>query len=154
MARRKRVTINGELYDFDDAEKDVVIQRTLLNIWKGVPGYADKCMNAQCIIENKSLFPHPVLAASVRASRVFIIDRPGHAVRYLLNKKDRELIHQHDEVKVGQPGTLHLYAPMGKQRRGQDTGSGRTGRNTGQFRDPPLPRGEEARLRAAVGALK
>ena len=106
-----RVLIGDERYQVTDARRDVVIERSLLDVWRGRPGVAGECMNARCIIRNAELFPHPVLATSVIKSRVYVIDRPGHVVRYVLGKRDQDLVASHDEESIAAPGTLTLQAP-------------------------------------------
>ena len=149
-----RTRIDGVLYPYDDAKKDVELQREIMDVWKGRPGEAGKCMNAVCIERNKNLFPHPVLAVSVIKSRVYILDSLDHAVRYTLSDRDSRLIEQHDTIAVGQPGTLTLRAPKGHNVKGavHSTKAGRSGpHNANGQKNKPLARGEQARVVAAVG---
>jgi hypothetical protein len=152
----RRTRVDGILYPYDDAKKDVTIERDLVDVWKGVPGNATECMNAQCIIRNKAKFPHKVLAASVIKTRVFIFDSPNHLVRYVLSSQDSRLIEAHDSKAIGQPGTLRLRAPHGHDVAGDSHGakdSRPSGPHSGT-RDKSLVRGEKARVLAAVGAGK
>lgn len=154
-AAKTRTRIDGVLVAHDDAKTDVTIKRQMVDIWKGRPGEAGKCMNAVCITRNKKLFPHPVLGVSVVKSRVFILDKPDHAIRYVLSAHDAELIEKHDTIAVGEPGTLVLRAPHGPKKSGAIHGNtpGRGGpHRVGGKYDKPLARGEQARVMAAVGA--
>lgn len=149
-----RTRIDGILYPYDDAKKDVTIERELIDVWKGEPGNASKCMNAQCIMRNKAKFPHKVLAASVIKTRVFIFDSPEHVVRYTLTGAASRDISVHDTDAIGKPGTLVLKAPRGHDVAGDSHGakeSRPSGPHSGT-RDKPLVRGEKARILAAVGS--
>ena len=175
----RRVRIDGHLYTYDDATEDVTITRELVDIWQGKRGNAEKCMNARCIVRNHDAFPHPVLAAAVIKTRVYIIDQlateddghvtryliaprrrnkinpnttVGHVVRYTLGQHDQRLIHDHDASGIGQTGTLTLRAPNSTNKGGTSHESkSRRGQDTGKNRKS-LGRGERARLIAAVGA--
>lgn len=150
-----RVNIEGTMFPYDDAKKDVVLERSLMDIFRGVPGVAGKCMNAQCVMRLKADFPHPVLGVSVLKARVYVIDSPNHVVRYTLSKADSQLIGEHDEKAIGEPGILVLRAPRPSDRKGVKRGSGEHGGSFGPNRGPgkPMHRGEKARVKAAVGAL-
>jgi len=158
MPKRKvakhRVNIDGGYYPYDDATEDVKIQRELVDIWNAQPGKADACMNHHCIIRNRDSFPHPVIAASVIKTRVYIFDSPDHVVRYIMSAKDAELVGHHDTLKIGETGTLVLHAPVGKEVGGShhDRPGRPRGKNTGT-RGKGLARGERARIAAAVGAV-
>jgi hypothetical protein len=139
---------------YDDATQVVEVPRTLMDIWRGVPGSADKCMNAQCIERNAQLFPHKVMGVSVSKSRVFILDSHDHAVRYFISKRESQLIQGHDEEGVGEPGTLRLMPPPAAKRAGVTHKSQHTDHKTTRdgSRTYGLSRGEGARVLAAVGA--
>jgi hypothetical protein len=165
-ARRVRIGSLSEdgvswLIPYHDARQDVVVERKMVDIWKGNPGVAGDCMNAQCILRNKDVFPHAVFLASVMKSRVFIVDRvtkdgePAHAVRYILGAVDGADIARHDVLKTAVPATLTLKAPRGARRTGASSGG--TTKPSGPHtttRNSPVSRGEKARLLAAVGALR
>jgi hypothetical protein len=154
-AKHYRVGIDGSFYPYSDATQDVTIKRELVDLWSGQPGKADACMNHHCIIRNAKAFPHPVIAASVVKSRVYIFDTPNHVIRYVLSDADQRLIGKHDTLKIGDTGLLRLQVPGAKDQ-------GRTARGKGK--DAPsspvqkpghlrksLGRGEKARIAAAVG---
>lgn len=150
--RSPKARIAGDLYRYSDAKKDVVIERKLVDVWKGKAGAANECMNARCILRNRAKFPHKVLAVSVLKSVVYVIDSPEHAVRYIVGSRDRDLIAQHDETAKSEPGTLVLHAPNGSDKAGRERKRGTPVRGkTGRY-NRPLVRGEAARLLAAVGA--
>ena len=170
MAQVRRVRIGedegfaGWLVPYTDAKKDVVIRRELIDIWKGNPGKATDCMNAQCINRNANLFPHAVFASSVIKSRVYIVDKvsrkdggtPAHVVRYTLSARDGNRIAQHDVLRTAIPATLTLKAPRGGDKAGATHGarprpSGKHNPGKGSL---PLTRGEKARLLAAVGSAR
>lgn len=153
IGNKRRIKIDGELVEYDDAKRAVTIKRSLLDIWKGRAGIAGKCMNARCILRNKAKFPHKVLGVSVTRARVFVIDKIDHAVRYILSPKDRLLIKNHDEFSVGEPGTLTLYPPKSSLAAGVTHSSqhrAHTSRRNNKLRKK-LCRGERARVMAAVG---
>lgn len=153
---KRRVRIDDDFYVYNDATKPVTVKRKAIDIWKGNVGKAGKCMNAHCIIRNRYKFPHPVLGVSVIRSRVFVIDAPGHAVRYFLSKKDSVLIRAHDEKALGMTGNLTLHVPELRKRAGTTHISQHrphTSKRDGRLRKR-LARGERARVLAAVGALQ
>jgi len=153
--RSRRVRIDDILYPYDDAKEDVDIDRSLMDIWKGKRGRAGECMNWQCIMRQTKAFPHPVLAASVIGSRVYILDSFEHAVRYTLTESESAKIAQHDELGVASPGTITLRAPRGVAKKGSDHRSrGIIKRNYNGKHTQTLPRGEKARLIAVVGAIE
>lgn len=146
------MNIDGTMFYYDDAKQPVKITRTLMDVFRGKPGVAGECMNAQCIIRNKAKFPHKVLGVSVVKSRVYVIDTPEHAVRYTLGEKDSLLIANHDENAIGQPGELTLRVPRikkGTSTSGTSWGDRKNKARRGKGK--PLPRGERARIKAAVG---
>lgn len=154
-----RVRVDGMLFPYDDATKDVTLDRSMMDVWKGQPGKPGECMNAVCIMRSKRKFGHKVLGASVFGSRVYIFDTPDHLIRYILSEKDTRLVNAHDEHALSQPGTLRLLAPRGHDKGGTPHGghdtrpNPKTGadRTTGK-RKKVLARGERARVIAAVGA--
>jgi hypothetical protein len=159
----QRIRIGDDLVDYDDAKRDVKIRRELIDIWKGDPGKAGECMNAQCIRRNKRTFPHPVWAVSVLKSRVFIVDKvdrregvPLHAIRYVLSAKDGDEIAQHDILGSAIPATLTLRAPKGRDVKGTEhpTNNERLRPRNEKPKGLPVSRGEKARLLAAVGVMK
>lgn len=153
---KRRIKIEGTYFPYDDAKKDVSIKRTLVDVWKGKPGSANECMNAQCVMRNKRKFGHKVLGVSVIKSRVYILDSPDHVIRYTLSERDSRLIAQHDEEALGQPGTLVLRAPRGHNKAGavHSTKRGRSGQHnpSSKKQNHPMALGEKARVMAAVGA--
>jgi hypothetical protein len=149
-----RVRIEGVLYPYRDATQDITIKRELIDIWKGEPGKAGACMNQQCIIRNKRAFPHKVLAASVIKTRVFILETPKSAVRYILSAKDGQEIAQHDILASARPATLVLRAPRGSKIGGSRYRATGSGGHNPRGKGKPLAKGEQARLLAAVGAMK
>lgn len=71
-----------------DAKSFVRLSRTEADVIRGKPGVALACANAQCAMDNKGLFPHPVYLAEFTRSSAYIVDRlnrqgqPTHCVRY------------------------------------------------------------------------
>lgn len=171
-AVERRIRVGDWLVPYDDADQEVVVERTLADILSATPGDAAECMNSRCIRaqRNRHVFPHPVYAVSTIKTRVYIIDQlddggePAHAVRYELTERDRKLIDAHDKHGEGETGELRLripYDPKGSPRRkaaaaaGRFEGGGRysgTGKHTRNTR--PLPLGQKRRLVAAVGLNK
>jgi len=154
VGKKRKTTIADALVEYDDAVRPIEVPRSLVDVWKGQPGVAGKCMNAQCIMRNKKLFPHKVLAVSVIKSRVFIMDTHDHAVRYVLSRKDSRAIQAHDEEALGQPGTLTLRPPAPSNAAGITYSSQHRphkSKRGGQLKKT-LSRGEKARVAAAVGA--
>ena len=159
MAKQLRIRIDGELYQYTDAKKDVTVHRSLVDVFTGKKGVASECMNAQCLTaktknaeRNRQAFPHPVIAVSVIATCAYIIDRPGHAVRYKLSKSATKDVHKFDKHGVGAPTEVTFYAPKGADRGGRahsPYGSHTAGPGT----RAKLVHGEKARLLAVAGAL-
>jgi hypothetical protein len=155
---KHRVRIDDAFYPYSDAKQDVVLQRNMADVWKGQPGVPKKCMNAVCIVRNAKAFPHPVIAVSVIKSRAYVFDSPNHVYRYLLSKAASMDIATHDMLKIGQPTTLTLKAPRGRNAGGiahhaVQVNRGRSGNPRGvRSRNHPLLRGEQGRIAAAVGA--
>lgn len=165
----KKRGFKGWLIPYDDARRDVVIFRKMIDIWKGDPGsaYADGktegCMNDQCALRNKRLFPHPVFAVSTIKSRMYVVDKvdrktgePLHCVKYVLSASDGDDIARHDVLRTAVEATLTLRAPRGTDKKGAVHGDG-SKRGPSHPKDPKsasLSRGEEARLLAAVGAMR
>jgi hypothetical protein len=162
---------------YDDAEREVVVERTLADILKATPGSDLDCMNSRCIRaqRNHHAFPHPVFIVSTIKSRVYVVDRlddsglPAHAVRYELTRRDSSLINAHDKLGAGEPGELRLRIPndpKGSPRRAEGRQAGRfaqiKGRFSGDGKVKKVSRpvtsvsfsGARGRYVAAVGALK
>jgi len=142
-----RVKVHGELHEVSDAKRDVTLHRSLTDVWHGRRGDDDECMNAVCILHNAGAFPHDVLAVSVTKSRAYVVDRPGHCVRYTLDEAAGTAIDAHDATGIAEVGELTLYAPKGQARKGANHG------------DTPRPEGAKDRTRTprgigAVGARR
>ena len=151
-----RVKVLGELHEVSDAKRDVTLQRTLAHVWHGKRGADDVCMNSVCILDSSGAFPHPVLAVSVTKARAYVVDRPGHAVRYTLSDTAGVDIDAHDAEGIAEVGELVLHAPRGKARKGANHGD--TPRPEGNKDHTRTPRGIGAvgaarRELVAVGAL-
>jgi len=149
-----RYKIADEMYEVEDGTEKVSITRSLADVWQGRSGAAGECMNAKCVLRNAASFPHPVLAVSVIKTVVLVVDRPGHAVRYMLSERDSRLIHEHDTEQVGEPGALTLRVPTGTRRQGAYRDRSQPGKRpsfTGAHRRH-LVRGEQARVKAAIAA--
>jgi hypothetical protein len=139
MRTERRTRFGNWLVPYDDAKQEVVIERSLMDILKAVPGDAEQCMNSRCIRaqRNRHAFPHPVLLVSTIASRVFIVDRldengePAHVIRYELSKRDSKLIHAHDAMGAGEAGPLKLRVPKDPK------GSPKRAAYGGRFSDAP-----------------
>lgn len=134
-----RVKVLGELHEVTDAKRDVHLQRTLAHVWRGKRGADNVCMNSVCILDSSGAFPHPVLGVSVTKARAYVIDRPGHAVRYTLDNAAGEDIDAHDALGIAEPGELTLHAPRGADRKGANHG------------DTPRPEGNKDRTRTPRG---
>jgi hypothetical protein len=158
MATRtlSRIRIGGDLHDLSDAKRDVTLHRTLADVWHGKRGDALECMNAACVLHNAGAFPHPVLAVSVTKSRAYVVDKPGHAVRYVLDESAGTAIDDHDAEGMAEVGELTLHAPRGKDRKGASHGPVHTDRGTEGSRTPRTLGSVGARRRelVAVGALR
>lgn len=167
----RRIRIGDWLVDYDDATRDIELERTIKDVLTAIPGDDQNCMNSRCIMAQRreKVFPHPVYLVSTIKSRVYIVDKltdagdPAHAIRYQLSKRDSRLIGEHDALGVGEPGTLRLqipaepkgtshltaveatlgYKPSGK---GSKTYSGKSKR-------PITSVGAKGRYMVAVGAL-
>lgn len=174
MAKSRRIDFGGVLVDYDDATREVRLDRTNADILVANPGDSMHCMNSNCIVRNRSVFPHPVYVASTLKSRVFIADaidttgNPTHVVRYELDERSARLIHDHDSHGVGVPGELVLRVPRdpkGSPKRRAAAGGGGFAEGAGHGNDPgarstgersrPITsdaRGAAARYKVAVGA--
>lgn len=153
MRRQQRVRLDGKPYPYSDAKKDVIIRRELIDIWNGEPGKDAACMNAQCVLRNRSAFPHPVKLVSVIKSRVYILDRDDHAVRYILSAKDGADIARHDVLASARPATLILRVPKGRERQGMKGDGGHRAARPGRtYTGHSTAKGAAGRLLAAVGA--
>ena len=167
----RRIRIGGWLVDYDDAQTEVVLERTVGDILSATPGHDGECMNSQCIKRHRQdgIFPHPVYIVSTIKSRVYIVDRlddkgdPAHAVRYELSRRDSDLIANHDESSAGEPGTLVLRVPKdpkGSPKRASypnrfaENGRIETASRkfSGRKDRPALGHGASARFKVAVGA--
>jgi hypothetical protein len=177
-ALERRIRIGDWLVPYDDAEQEVVIERTLADILRATPGSDLDCMNSRCIRaqRNRHVFPHPVLIVSTIRSRVYVVDKlddsglPAHAVRYELTARDSSLINAHDKLGAGEPGELRLRIPRdpkGSPRRASGRQAGRfaqikKGHFSGEGKVMRVLRpvtsasfkGAHGRYVAAVGALK
>ena len=155
-ASRRFANIEGETFDVVDAKKDVVIPRTLADLWLGKPGLANQCMNANCVLHHQEAFPHPVIAVSVLRTRVYVVTsapepgKRGTCVRYVLPVDATRRIDAHDTEGVGEPGDLTLLAPVGKQKGGARHAGVNRGTRTGERSGRVI--GGRARVLAAVGA--
>ena len=151
--RLARVRIEDALYDVDDAEQTVVCPRTLADVVGAKRGDAQRCMDARCVTRRHDLFPHPVLGVSVTKTKVYVIDRPGHCVRYTLTSEETAQIARHDTKGVGEPGTLVCQAPTGKARKGSSHDTGKTPRPEGNYDGSRTSKlGEAGRVLARVGS--
>jgi hypothetical protein len=151
-----RIRIAGELLEASDAKRDVTLHRTLADVWHGKRGDALECMNAACVLHNAGAFPHPVLAVSVTKTRAYVVDKPGHCVRYVLDDSAGTAIDAHDAEGMAEVGELTLHAPTGQWRKGQTHGTTHT--DNGATDRPRTPRslgavGARRRELVAVGAL-
>lgn len=169
--KARRIRIGGFLVPYDDAKKEVRLQRTLTDVLTATPGSDTDCMNSQCIRaqRNQRAFPHPVFAVSTIKSRVYVVDKLtkdglafAHAIRYELSARDSKLIGDHDRNGAGEPGELRLRIPRdpkGSPKRHTSKQAAAIER----LRSYPHPRkgdgrpvtsvGAAARVKVAVGSL-
>jgi len=178
MALDRRIRIGGAdgwLVPYDDAESEVRLDRTLLDVLLATPGDDMRCMNSVCIgaQRNAHLFPHPVLMVSTIKTRVFIVDKlddagePAHAIRYQISAADGRRIRTHDAHGAGQPGPLRLRIPVDPKGSPLRTSRSGTYRDQGAGIKKGAPKdsrpvtanhlghvGAKARYMVAVGALQ
>jgi hypothetical protein len=176
MTIERRIRIGDWLVPYDDATKEVVVERKLIDIFKGTPGNHLLCMNSICIRaqRNRHVFPHDVFIVSTIQSRVYIVDvldaagLPAHAVRYELTPRDSALVKAHDHHGIAQPGQLRLRLPRDPKGSPKRAASGHnrfaaitkgrysgSGKYSGKQSRPvaSYSKGSKARFVAAVGAL-
>lgn len=162
----RNVRIAEWLVPYDDATRNVVLERSIADVLTAKPGIDGECMNSRCIKRHRqsNIFPHPVYIVSTIKTRVYIVDQldskgdPSHVVRYELSSRDARLISEHDRTGSGELGALILHVPRDpkgslKGRRSpfdqrDDFGRQKPGRRTHK----PMPHGAEARFKVAVGA--
>jgi hypothetical protein len=71
-----------------DASHRVRLPRAEADVLAGKPGISVACANAQCAMDGKGNFPHPVYLAEFVRSYAYIVDRldrhgqPTHCVKY------------------------------------------------------------------------
>lgn len=167
MAEGRRIRIGDWLVPYDDATKEIHLNRTMKDVLTAVPGDDANCMNSRCIMAQRreKVFPHPVYLVSTIKSRVYIVDQmddsglPTHAIRYELSARDSRLIGEHDTYGVGEPGVLKLRVP--RIPKGEDhNGWAKTGRHddgparkyAGKSNRTVTSIGAKARFKVAVGA--
>jgi hypothetical protein len=105
----RRVRIGGVLVPYDDAKRNVHLQRTVVDVLKATPGDNQNCMNSQCIRaqRNSNCFPHPVYVACTMKTVVYIIDkltRSGefaHAVRTIFPQRIPDLSRSTTNTALG-----------------------------------------------------
>lgn len=156
QGKKRRVRIDDALVEYDDATRVVgPLPRSLMDIWTAKRGKDDDCMNFQCIVKNHKKFPHKVLAVSVIKSRVYVMDKVDHAIRYMIREKDSRGIAVHDKLGIGQPGDLWIYPPAGTKRAGMTHASQRKPHSSARDKTlkKGLVKGQRARIAAVVEAL-